>query len=111
MELDKTISNGAPQFKSARARFFITLQYARNGILNSERDINSSISHERQIHSTVIIQIQYRTMFLVLHKLPIVAYWIIYSEKANFVLDRKKYIMCKECGYLLPWGIERCRSI
>ena len=40
--------------------------------------------------SLLLFKIQYRNMFLVLHTLPVVAYWIIYSEKANFVLDRKK---------------------
>ena len=42
----------------------------------------------------LLFKIQYRNMFLVLHTLPVVAYWIIYSEKANFVLDRKKNTLC-----------------
>ena len=84
MLLDETISNGTLQFQSLRATTSMPL---------------------------LLFKIQYRTIFLVLHTLHVVAYWIIYSEKANFVLDRKKYIMCKECGYLLPWGIERCRRI
>ena len=71
---------------------FITLQYARTGILSFKRNINFPISDERQTTpiQLLLFKIQYRTMFLVLHTLPVVAYWIIYREKANFVLHRKK---------------------
>ena len=58
--------------------------------------MNSSIREERYTNNKTnsmplsLFKIQFRNTLLVLHTLPVVAYWIIYSENANFVLDRKK---------------------
>ena len=45
-------------------------------------------------------------MFLVLHKLPVVAYWIIYSEKANFVLDRKNTLCARNADIFYPGELK-----